>query len=357
MKERNYTIAEVAKMLDVAPSTVSRAMNNAPGVSDAVRKRILDFVDKIGYTPNSAAQSLSRGRSNMVALILGDIRNPFYSDLAFGIQKELDAHGFLVTTFNSEYDPLKEMEYIQLAKQHNYSGIILVTVTNEKAEAYLKKITLPLLLVNRIADNYHGSVVVADNFQSGYIATRHLINLGHKNIGFLAGNHKSSTASAQRFQGFLQALTNYQLRYEKKNCIFDLDWRVETGCSAAKEIFTNRKDNPDFPSAFLLANDLLALGFMDYCGRHDIRIPEDVSIVGFDDILYSRLHQIQLTTVSPHVDVMSKKAGELMLQMITNPECEPTRIILEPTLMERKTTAAYIRASVPDNRVQEILDA
>lgn len=339
MKERNYTIAEVAKMLDVSPSTVSRAMNNAPGVSDAVRKKILDFIDKIGYIPNSAAQSLSRGRSNMIALILGDIRNPFYADLAFGIQKELDTQGFLVTTFNSEYDPLKEMEYIQLAKQYNYSGIILVTVTNEKASAYLKNISLPTLLVNRTADDYKGSLVVADNFQSGYIAARHLINLGHKNIGFLAGNHKTSTASAQRFNGYLQALSNYQMPYTENNCIFDLDWRIQSGYRAAETIFSSRKNMPDFPSAFLLANDLLALGFMDYCGRHDICIPKDVSIIGFDDILFSRLHQIQLTTVSPHVEEMSSKAAKLMQQMVTNPDCEPQRIILEPTLMERNTTA------------------
>lgn len=341
MSERPYTISQVAKMLGVSPSTVSRAMNNAPGVSDSVRKEILDFIDEIGYRPNTVAQSLSRGRSNMVALILGDIRNPFYADLAFGIQKALDSHGFIVTTFNSEYDYKKEQQFIQFARQYNYSGIILVTVNSEEADKYLEHLDLPVLLVNRITKHYTGPLVVTDNFQAGYIAARHLINLGHRRIGFLAGQHKSSTASAQRFQGYRQALENYQLEYHEEYCLFDLDWRMNTGYKAAQAIFSSKKNCSSFPSAFLIANDLLALGFMDYCGTKAIRIPEDISIVSFDDIAYSSLHQIQLTTVSQHVETMSKEAANLMLQLLTNPPKEPKRVIIEPTLVVRNTTGSY----------------
>lgn len=341
MSERPYTISQVAKMLGVSPSTVSRAMNNAPGVSDSVRKEILDFIDEIGYRPNTVAQSLSRGRSNMVALILGDIRNPFYADLAFGIQKALDSHGFIVTTFNSEYDYNKEQQFIQFARQYNYSGIILVTVNSEEADKYLEHLELPVLLVNRITKHYTGPLVVTDNFQAGYIAARHLINLGHRRIGFLAGQHKSSTASAQRFQGYRQALENYQLEYHEEYCLFDLDWRMNTGYKAAQAILSQKKKGASFPSAFLIANDLLALGFMDYCGSKAIRIPEDISIVSFDDIAYSSLHQIQLTTVSQHVETMSKEAANLMLQLLTTPPKEPKRVIIEPTLVVRNTTGPY----------------
>lgn len=342
MSERPYTISQVAKMLGVSPSTVSRAMNNAPGVSDSVRKEILDFIDEIGYRPNTVAQSLSRGRSNMVALILGDIRNPFYADLAFGIQKALDSHGFIVTTFNSEYDYDKEQQFIQFARQYNYSGIILVTVNSEEADKYLAHLDLPVLLVNRITKHYTGPLVVTDNFQAGYIAARHLINLGHRKIGFLAGQHKSSTASAQRFQGYRQALDNYQLEYHEEYCLFDLDWRMNTGYNAAQTIFSSKKKkNASFPSAFLIANDLLALGFMDYCGDKAIRIPEDISIVSFDNIAYADLHQIQLTTVSQHVETMSLEAANLMLQLLTNPPKEPKRVIIEPTLIVRNTTGPY----------------
>lgn len=341
MSEKPYTISQVAKMLGVSPSTVSRAMNNAPGVSDSVRKQILEFVDEIGYRPNTVAQSLSRGRSNMVALILGDIRNPFYADLAFGIQKALDTKGFIVTTFNSEYDYKKEKQFIQFAEQYNYSGIILVTVNSEEADKYLGHLDIPVLLVNRITKHYNGPLVVTDNFQAGYIAARHLINLGHKRIGFLAGQHKSSSASAQRFQGFQQALNNYRLDYHADYCLYDLDWRMNTGYQAAESIFSTPRETKQRPSAFLIANDLLALGFMNYCGEHGIRIPDDISIVSFDDIAYSSLHQIQLTTVSQHVETMSKEAADLMLQLLTDPPKEPKRVIIEPTLIVRNTTQRY----------------
>lgn len=341
MNKQPYTIAEVAKMLGVSPSTVSRAMNNAPGVSDAVKEKVLAFVDEIGYHPNTIAQSLSRGRSNMVALILGDIRNPFYADLAFGIQKYLDSKGFIVTTFNSEYNYQKELQFMQYARQYNYAGIILVTVNSEEASKHLEKTDFPILLVNRVTQNYKGPLVVVDNFQAGYIAARHLINLGHKKIGFFSGHHKSSTASHQRFLGYKQALDNYQLGYNKDYCVFDLDWRMKTGYIAAENFFT-KKDPSSRPSAILLANDLLALGFMDYCGKNNISIPEQLSIVSFDDITYSSLAQIQLTTVSQHVDKMSEVAGELMYELLTNPPQSPKRVILEPTLVERNTTRTYI---------------
>lgn len=341
MNEHSYTIAEVAKMLGVSPSTVSRAINNVPGVSDAVRKKILNFVDEIGYHPNTIAQSLSRGSSNMVALILGDIRNPFYADLAFGIQKHLDSQGFIVTTFNSEYNDQKEAQFIQYARQYNYAGIILITVNSEEANKHLENLDFPVLLVNRITQNYKGPLVVIDNFQAGYIAARHLINLGHKRIGFFSGDHKSSTASHQRFLGYKQALENYQLNYHPEYCVFNLDWRMETGYRAAENFFSKHIPT-DRPSAILLANDLLALGFMDYCGKHDIQIPDEVSIISFDDISYSDLSQIQLTTVSQHVDIMSQTAAELMFELLTNPPKEPRRVILEPTLIERNTTTVFI---------------
>lgn len=340
MKKHSYTITEVAEMLGVSPSTVSRAMNNAPGVSEKVRQKIINFVTEIGYQPNTIAQSLSRGRSNMVSLILGDIRNPFYADLAFGIQKYLDNLGFIVTTFNSEYNHQKELQFIQYAQQHNYAGIILITVNSEEGNKYLNNLNIPVLLVNRIIPNYTGSLVVIDNFQAGYIATRHLINLGHTRIGFFSGQQKTSTASQQRFLGYKQALENYQLTYCEDYCVFDLDWRMETGYTAA-ETFFNHSVTKKCPSALLLANDLLALGFMDYCGKHNIIIPDEISIISFDNISYSNLSQIQLTTVSQHASQMSQAAAEVMYELLTNPPKEPRRIILEPTLIERNTTKPY----------------
>ena len=179
----------------------------------------------------------------MVALILGDIRKPFYSDLAFYIQRHLTEQGYIVTTFNSEYDPDKEAQYMRIAQQYSYGGIILVTVNSEAADKYLTNMDIPLLMVNRITSNYDGSLVVTDNFQAGYIATRHLINLGHKEIGFISGHHQSSTASYDRYRGFRQALSNYHLEYREEYCSYNKDWRLETGYQAAEEYFAKDADS------------------------------------------------------------------------------------------------------------------
>lgn len=338
--QKNYTITEVAEELGVSPATVSRAMNNTPGVSKALRDKILRFVEEVGYRPNSIAQSLSRGRSNMIALILGDIRNPFYADLAFHIQKNLEEHAFVVTTLNSEYDYRKELQFIELASSNHYGGIILVTVNSEQANKYINTIDMPVLLVNRVTEDYHGPFVVTDNFQAGYIAARHLINLGHKDIGFLSGHHKSSSASYQRFIGYKQALNNYCLTFNERFCSFDLNWNMDTGFAAAKKIFENTTSSQR-PSAYLMANDLLALGFMDYCEIHSIHIPDDLSIISFDDIDYSALHRIQLTTVSQHADKIAESASQIMVELLTDPPESPRRKIIEPTLIVRNTTKQF----------------
>ena len=335
MSKRPYTISEVAKMLGVSPSTVSRAMNHSPGVSDPVRKKVLDFVEEIGYRPNTVAQSLSRGRSNMVALILGDIRNPFYADLAFGIQRALDSHGFIVTTFNSEYDYKKEMQFLEFARQYNYSGIILVTVNSEEADKYLEGLELPVLLVNRITEHYTGPLVVTDNFQAGYIAAMHLIELGHKRLGFISG-HRFSSASTRRLEGFKQALRNCLLPVNEED-FMEGDLKMTTGAEVARQ-FLERDSQP---TGIAIANDMMALGFLDYCKSVNLSIPQDLSVISFDDIVFSKLHGIELTTVSQHGKDMGEKAAQLILRRIKHPDADYKKIILEPSLIVRNTTAPY----------------
>ena len=127
MDNKKYTITDISEMLGVSRATVSRAINGAPGVSAEVRNKILRFVDEVGYHPNTVARGLSMGKLNIIALILGDIRNPFYAELAFNIQQILKDHHYMVMVFNSEYDDKRELEFIQIAEQFNFAGLILLT--------------------------------------------------------------------------------------------------------------------------------------------------------------------------------------------------------------------------------------
>ena len=339
MNKKKITISEVAKQLNVSCSTVSRSINNAPGVSEEVRRRVLEYVSKIGYRPNTLAQCLSRGTINIVALIFGDVRNPFYADLAFHIQKILNENGYMVMVFNSEYDAEKEIEFIRLVKRFNFAGLIVVTAQTEEIRKELDKIDIPIVLVNRILESYKGSSVILDNFHAGYIATRHLIELKHVNIGFIGG-HSDSSAAKQRYNGYRQALDNYKLPFDKDTYVFDSDLKFETGYRIARKFVADIRNRP---SALVIVNDMTALGFIQYCKEAKVKIPEVLSIVSFDNIMFSSLYDIELTTVDQHVVEMSKHTARIMLAQLNNPQAKPERVILEPTLIVRKQPGCTIQ--------------
>ena len=300
MKNGKYGISDVAEMLGVSKSTVSRVINGNEGVGPELRKKVMDFINEIGYQPNTIAQSLSKGRMNIVALILGDIRNPFYADLTFNIQRILNDNGYMVMVLNSEYNIDRELEFLKLTEQFNFAGLILITAQEKAIEERLKNMEMPKVLVNRILPYYTGDSVLIDNFQAGYQATMHLIELGHRHIGFVKGPGVSS-ASSQRFAGYRQVLENYGFSFDE-------------------------------------VNDMTAIGFMDGCRKAGIRIPEDLSIISFDDIAMASMYGIELTTISQHVDEMGEKAAHLMLKQLNDKDAKTERIIMEPTLIIRKTT-------------------
>ena len=335
-KKDRYTISDVAQMLGVSRSTISRAMNNSPGVGEELRKKVLDFVEEIGYQPNTIARSLIKGRQSIIALIVSDIRNPFYADLTFYIQKILHNNGYMLMVLNSEYDIKREREFIQMAVQFNFSGLFLLTAQSEEIERELEDIGTPVVLVNRILGSYEGDSVLSDNFKAGYIATMHLIELGYPEIAFVKGPGISS-ASEQRFRGYKQAMENYHLPLKEQN-VFQGDLKMDTGSELAKTYTADLKRRP---KAIVIANDMMAIGFVEYCRESGIKVPEQISVVSFDNIVFSALYDIGLTTVSQHVREMSEQAARLMLKQLKTPDEKPERVILDPTLIVRRTTCPY----------------
>ena len=336
-KKDKYTISDVAQMLGVSRSTISRAMNNSPGVGEELRKKVLDFVEEIGYQPNTIARSLSKGRQSIIALIVSDIRNTFYADLTFYIQKILRNNGYMLMVLNSEYDIRREKEFIHMAIQFNFSGVFLLTAQSEEIEKELENIEIPVVLVNRILGSYEGDSVLSDNFKAGYIAAMHLIELGYPEIAFVKGPDVSS-ASEQRFRGYRQALENYRLPFKEQN-VFRGDLKLDTGSELAKIYISDLKNRP---KGIVISNDMMAIGFVEHCRESGVKIPEQISVVSFDNIVFSSLYDISLTTVSQHVREMSEHAARLMLKQLKNPQEKPERVILDPTLIVRRTTCPYV---------------
>lgn len=334
---RKNTIADIADRLGVSRSTVSKVINNKPGVGTELRKKIMSVVDELGYRPNSLAQGLIKGHVNIVALVLGDIRNPFYADIAFYMQKMLNDYGYMTMTFSSEYNAEKEESFVEMALQFNFAGLVLISLQSQRLEELFRQKKIPVVMVNRTFEHFEGDRVMLDNFQAGYIATKHLIDLGHTNIAFLSVNQMSSAVSL-RYQGYQQVLKNYCMPYCPINQIYSGDLRMDSGREAAKKYL---EDIDSLPSALVIANDMMALGFLDYCKSVGLMIPDMLSIVGCDNIIFSSFHGISLTTIDHHAKELSENASRLIINAIEKADHQCERIILEPQLVVRSSTAKY----------------
>lgn len=336
-KTKKLTVNHIAKIMNVSRATVSRALNGSPGVGEELKKKILDFARENGHSiTNSISSRLNSIKTKIIGLVFGDVRNPFYADLTFHVQQELNKYGYTVMIFNSEYHIEKELEFIKIAYESNLAGIILFTAQTGMSNIREQAGNIPIIFVNRSLDFINYDSVTIDNFKAGYIAAMHLIELGHKRIGFISGQSTSSS-SLQRVDGFKQAMKNCFLPIDERDLMIG-DLTLNTGYKLAGQFFRKKSR----PSALILGNDMTALGFLDWCKSHNISIPEELSIVSFDDILFSRLQGIELTTVSQHVEDMGKKAAKLIVDRINNPNLPHKRIILEPTLISRKTVSPYL---------------
>lgn len=332
MNKPNYTIQDIANDLGISKATVSRAINNTKGISPDLRSKVLKYIDEIGYKPSSLAKGLSTGHTNIVGLIFGDVRNPFYAEISFNIQKKLNENGFMVMVFNSEYDPKKELEFIDIAENLHFAGLVLVTAQDKALDERLKQINIPIVFVNRSPKGQRNDSVLSDNFHAGYIATLHLIELGHTEIGFIKGPENSS-ASRLRYEGYLQAIKNYEIP-EEKSYIYESNLKFEDGEQIAAQVLKSDRR----PTSFIIVNDITSFGFMDHIQKSGFSIPDLFSIVSTDNIALSSMAGIDLTTIDQHAEKMSQIAAQLMLKRLNGSTDTPERIMLQPELIVRKST-------------------
>lgn len=331
MIRKKVSIEGIAQQLNVAASTVSRALNGKPGVGEELRQEILRTAKAHGYVPPRRIEEGGELSRN-IAMIIGDIRNPFYAELVFVVQKVLSTRGYTVSIFNSEYDEKEELRYMKMLEQFHFDGIIEVCVSSESSIAQLEALRIPIVMVNRMLSTFDTDVVLLDNYEAGYIATRHLLEKGHTRIAFLIGQ-RTSPASMMRYEGYLQMMRNYQIPVIEEYQLSG-DLTLETGYAEAKRAFASWKE---LPTAIVVSNDLAAYGFLAYCNEAGIRVPEDISIVSFDNTRLSDIMMPPLTAVDAHVEEMGRRAAEMMLERIAAPDSPKRRCILKPTLVERKS--------------------
>ena len=326
------TIKEVADLAGVSITTVSHVINSTRFVKQETRQRVIEAMQRLNYRPNNTARSLRMGISKMLGLMVPDNSNPFFAEMARKIENLCYENGYNVILCNSDNNQEREASYIELLIGKMVDGVIFIASGNQPDHlTKLVEAEIPIVIVDREVNQQVADVILVDNCRGGYLATEYLIQLGHRNLACISGSSKV-TPSADRVQGYLQALHDYGLQPDHEKIVSG-DLSYEGGMKAMNTLLSLSQP----PTGVFCCNDLMAIGAMRAIRSASLRVPEDVSLVGFDDIFIASAVTPALTTIAQPISDIAGKAAELLLERARNPERErsATRIIFQPQLIIR----------------------
>lgn len=327
----SVTIRDLAKKSGYSIATISRALTNIQTVKPETRQRILAVAKEMGY-PYQQQNRRETSTQHIVMLVVGDIMNPFYLGIIKGINDLLSDQGIKLAIFSSDYDPVREEEFVRYANENKYDGIIMITATETAGlVSLLKTISCPVVLANRYIRSMDLNAVCIDNYRGGYMAASYLIEMGHQKIAHLAGQ-ANSTASQDRERGFRDALKDHHLSLSDDAVRYG-NLKRDSG-RAFGQYFINRFH--DYTAVFC-ANDLMAAGFCELLNEHGVRIPEDVSVICFDDSPAAIGGPVKLTTISREPYPMGRAAAEMMIEELAGGNIKHRKIVFPPTLSVRNS--------------------
>ncbi len=335
------TIRDIAKEAGVGLGTVSRVLNNSPHVSPATRAKVLAVIEKYNYRPHAVARSLARRRTNTVGVVVPHFTKRFFIEVLRGIQEPLEQAGRDLILYNVQNRVQKEDIFQRLTYEKPVDGVIIINLRlTDKHCELLQEAGLPVVLVD--SERREFTSIVSDNVRGAQIAVTHLINLGHRQIGLVNGLVRYH-ASRQRFQGYKQALAQHGIPYDA-NLVVTSEFSREGGYESVKALFARAK-----PTAIFAASDEQAIGIMDYAREKGIRIPEDVALVGFDDI--DLVDFIGLSTMRQSMTEMGAVAAQKLLVMLADShereKKPPERIVFCPRLVVRTSCGSRAAPRTP----------
>jgi DNA-binding LacI/PurR family transcriptional regulator len=335
MSKDRVTSNEVAQAAGVSQSAVSRAFTPGASVSEATRKKVLKAAKALGYRPNAIARSLITSRSRIVAVVVAYFDNQFYPDLLGALSVKLHSEGYQILLFSGPLDRHSD-ELLSQLLQYQVDGIMLFSSSlSSEFSAECAALGVPVVLVNRTTAQDDVSSVTSDNLQGGKLLAKFLLAGGHRSFGFVAGLPNSST-NRDRQAGFLQTLREHAIE-DIQIAVGHYTW--EGAARATRELLTSR----DIPDAIFCANDHMALSAMDVARfEFGLKIPRDLSIVGYDNAGAARWPSYNLTTVEQPVEEMAEAAAKIMLSQIEGDLISPIHTIVPLSLIVRTS------ARVPD---------
>lgn len=305
------TIKEVAEFAAVSQATVSRVINDVPTVNPDIRQKVKQAIQVLGYQPNYFSQALATDRSSSIGMVVRAFGGHFFGELMRSVEEVLRAAGQQVVVLNGQGEREQETATIDFLKARRCEALILhIDHLSEEELVELNRKGPPLVIVNRYFESLKTQCVFNDNIMGGYLATKHLIDKGHREIACITGPLHTQDAM-QRFQGYQKALEEAQIEYDPLLMV-ESDFSIQHGQKSTADLLGRKK----IFSAIFFGNDDMAMGGVETLHKAGLKVPEDISIVGFDDMIYSRFFIPQLTTVRVSAANMGKIAGQLALSLI-----------------------------------------
>ena len=328
------TIREVAKVAGVSYATVSHVLNNTRFVSQETRDRVMAAIADLDYRPNALARSLRSGKTDTIGLILPDSANPFFAEIGRSIEDAAFELGYNVFLCNTDGNVHREQLYVDLLSKKQVDGIIFVAAGDQvdSLNALLSH-EMPVVLVDRDLPNVEVDAVLTDNQQGGYLATRHLIELGHRRIACITGP-SSITPSAERITGYREALEEEGIPYDD-SLVLTGNYQPDSGLQATSTLLS--LDSP--PTAIFALNDLMAVGALHAAAKAGRHVPEEVAIIGYDDTELASFMNPPLSTIAQPKTEIGVQATKILARRISNKTFPPYRIILPPELVIRESTS------------------
>ncbi len=332
------TIYDVAKKAGVSIATVSRVLNKKDNVSEETKQRVMDAIEELNYVPNMIASALMTKKMSTLSLLIPDVINPFFSEIARGVEDAANNYNYNVIVCNTDYDLKKEAVYLNLLKQKSVDGFIVASaIYNDKNVYDLIKQDYPLVLLGREIDgiekNTRTDVIVSNDICGGYQATKHLIELGHRKIDLILGP-KEIKVNRDREKGYRKALRDHGIAVDK-NRIHNGRFKIEFGCSKALEILRKKEQ----PTAIFAGNDIIAIGVLRAAKSLGYDVPGDLSVVGYDNTILAEIADPPLTTINQQMYKMGYMAAEMLIKRLKGDKKPAQRVIFETKLVVRKSTA------------------
>jgi LacI family transcriptional regulator len=332
---RDITIFDVADEAGVSYSTVSRVVNNKSNVNPETRERVLRAMAQLGYVGNVPARSLAGGTSRVVGLLVDHLNTSYMGEIIRGIDEALEAHNYNLMLYTTHRRKTKESAYVTKLTRNFADGLLLILPRNESA--YLETLHqrhFPHVLIDYQGYNQNVPSIITTNRKGAYDAVSYLIGQGHRRIGFITGTIEFGCAQ-ERLAGYQTALRDHGIELDS-DLICEGDFLQPQGYRCTQQLLS--LETP--PTALFVSNDVMAFGAMEAARVHGLQIPTDLSIIGFDDIPQAAHVHPGLTTVRQPLEEMGRRAAELLLRYIANPQAEVERIELPTELILRDSCQA-----------------